>query len=87
LKIFDTLTKSNVSLRSENKLIRIFVCSPTLYDNCHLGHARLSVLVDLIIRLLESRNYIVHVILNVTYIGPKIAKIIISILIYYYGLN
>ena len=74
MKIFDTLTKSNVSLRPENKIIRIFVCGPTLYDNCHLGHARLSVLVDLIIRLLESRNYTVHVILNVTDIDPKISE-------------
>jgi cysteinyl-tRNA synthetase len=74
LKIFDTLTKSNISLRLEKKIIRIFVCGPTLYDNCHLGHARLFVLVDLIIRILESRNYIAHVIVNVTDIDPKLGE-------------
>ncbi len=72
MKIFDTLTKSQVSLIPENKIIRIFVCGPTLNDNCHLGHARVFVLVDLIIRLLESRNYIAHVIVNVTDIDPKL---------------
>ncbi|HEX2306251.1 MAG TPA: class I tRNA ligase family protein [Nitrososphaeraceae archaeon] len=75
MKIFDTLTKSKVSLIPENKKIRIFVCGPTLYDNCHIGHARVFVLVDLIIRLLESRNYIPHVIVNVTDIDPKLSKI------------
>jgi cysteinyl-tRNA synthetase len=74
LKIFDILTKSNISLIPANKIIRIFVCGPTLYDNCHLGHARLFVLVDLIIRILESRNYIAHVIVNVTDIDPKLSE-------------
>jgi cysteinyl-tRNA synthetase len=74
LKIFDTLTKSNISLRPKNKIIRIFVCGPTLYDNCHLGHARVFVLVDLIIRLLESSNYITHVMVNVTDIDPKLRE-------------
>lgn len=59
-------------MRPTNKVIRIFVCGPTLYDNCHLGHARVFVLVDLITRLLKSRNYIPHVIVNVTDIDPKL---------------
>jgi cysteinyl-tRNA synthetase len=74
LKIFDTLAKKNISLRPESNIIRIFVCGPTLYDNCHLGHVRLFVLVDLIVRLLESRNYIAHVIVNVTDIDPKLSE-------------
>ena len=72
MRIFDTLTKSNILLRPTNKVIRIFVCGPTLYDNCHIGHARVFVLVDVIIRLLKSRNYIPHVIVNVTDIDPKL---------------
>jgi cysteinyl-tRNA synthetase len=74
LKIFDTLTRSDISLTATKKLIRIFVCGPTLYDNFHIGHARVFVLVDLIIRLLESRNYIPHVIVNVTTIDPKLKE-------------
>jgi len=74
MKIFDTLTRSNISLRSTKNVIRIFVCGPTLYDNFHIGHARVFVLLDLIIRLLESRSYIPHVIVNVTDIDPKIKE-------------
>jgi len=72
LIIFDTLTRSNISIAPTNKIVRIFVCGPTIYDNCHIGHARIFVLVDLISRLLQSRNYIPHVIVNTTDIDPKL---------------
>ena len=70
--IFDRETRSNISIAPANKIIRIFVCGPTIYDNCHIGHARIFVLVDLISRLLQSRNYIPHVIVNITDIDPKL---------------
>ncbi|HEU5446533.1 MAG TPA: hypothetical protein VFU67_05270, partial [Nitrososphaeraceae archaeon] len=72
MKIFDTLTKSNVSLKLGNKKIKIFVCGPTLYESCHIGHARLFLLVDLVVRILLSKNCIPHVIVNVTDIDPKL---------------
>ncbi|MDW3654922.1 MAG: class I tRNA ligase family protein, partial [Nitrososphaeraceae archaeon] len=53
---------------------KIFVCGPTLYDNCHIGHARLFVLVDLVVRILLSKNCIPHVIVNITDIDPKLNK-------------
>ena len=74
MKIFDTLTKGNISLKLGNKKVRIFVCGPTLYDNCHIGHARLFILVDLVVRILLSKNCIPHVIVNVTDIDPKLNK-------------
>jgi len=74
LRIFDTLTRSNNSLGDTKKVIRIFVCGPTLYDNFHIGHARVFVLVDIIIRLLQSRSYTTHVIVNVTDINPKLKE-------------
>lgn len=74
MKIFDTLTRGNISLKLGNKRIRIFVCGPTLYDNCHIGHARVFVLVDLVVRILLSKNCIPHVIVNVTDIDPKLNK-------------
>ena len=74
MRIFDTLTRSNNSLGDTKKVIRIFVCGPTLYDNFHIGHARVFVLVDIIIRLLQSRSYTTHVIVNVTDIDPKLKE-------------
>ena len=70
--IFDRETKSNISITPGNNVIRIFVCGPTVYDNCHIGHARIFVLVDLISRALQSRNHVSHVIVNITDIDPKL---------------
>lgn len=70
--IFDRLTRSKISIAPTNKIVRIFVCGPTLDDNCHIGHARVFVLVNLISRLLQSRNYTPHVIVNITDIDPKL---------------
>lgn len=70
--IFDRLTRSNISIATTNNIVRIFVCGPTLDDNCHVGHARIFVLVSLICRLLQSRNYIPNVIVNITDIDPKL---------------
>ena len=70
--IFDRLTRSNISVATTNNIVRIFVCGPTLDDNCHVGHARIFVLVSLICRLLQSRNYIPNVIVNITDIDPKL---------------
>jgi len=72
LLIFDRETKSNISIAPGNNFIRIFVCGPTVYDNCHIGHARIFVLVDLISRALQSRNHVSHVIVNITDIDPKL---------------
>jgi len=72
LLIFDRETKSNISITPGNNVIRIFVCGPTVYDNCHIGHARIFVLVDLISRALQSRNHVSHVIVNITDIDPKL---------------
>jgi cysteinyl-tRNA synthetase len=74
LIIFDRLTRSNISIAPTNKIVRIFVCGPTLDDNCHIGHARIFVLVNLICRLLRLRNYVPHVIVNITDIDPKICE-------------
>jgi cysteinyl-tRNA synthetase len=74
LLIFDRETKNNISIAPGNNVIRIFVCGPTVYDNCHIGHARIFVLVDLISRALQSRNYVAHVIVNITDIDPKLLE-------------
>jgi len=52
--------------------IGIYVCGITVYDYCHLGHARLLVCFDLITRYLRSRGFEVWYIRNITDIDDKI---------------
>ncbi|CAL4043618.1 Cysteine--tRNA ligase [Buchnera aphidicola (Tetraneura ulmi)] len=73
LKIFNTLTRKKEIFKSivKNK-IGIYVCGVTVYDLCHLGHARTFLIFDMIIRYLKNCNYKVNYIRNITDIDDKI---------------
>ena len=52
--------------------VRMYVCGPTVYDSCHIGHARSVVVFDVIVRFLKSQGYEVTYVRNFTDIDDKI---------------
>ena len=54
--------------------VRMYVCGMTVYDYCHLGHARVLVVFDLVTRWLRASGYAVEYVRNVTDIDDKIIK-------------
>jgi cysteinyl-tRNA synthetase len=54
--------------------IDIYVCGMTVYDYCHIGHARVMVAFDYIIRFLRSQGWSVKFVRNITDIDDKIIK-------------
>ena len=52
----------------------MYVCGMTVYDLCHVGHARVMVVFDMIARHLRSTGYDVHYVRNITDIDDKIIK-------------
>lgn len=52
----------------------MYVCGMTVYDYCHIGHARVMVAFDYIIRFLRSQGWNVRYIRNITDIDDKIIK-------------
>ena len=52
----------------------MYVCGMTVYDYCHLGHARVLVAFDVITRYLRHRGYDVHYVRNITDIDDKILR-------------
>ncbi|KTD41576.1 cysteine--tRNA ligase [Legionella parisiensis] len=52
--------------------IGIYVCGITVYDHCHIGHARSMVSFDVIVRYLRSQGYDVNYVRNITDIDDKI---------------
>jgi len=52
----------------------MYVCGMTVYDYCHLGHARVLVAFDVITRYLRHRGYDVHYVRNITDIDDKILQ-------------
>ncbi|PTN12682.1 cysteine--tRNA ligase [Nitrosomonas aestuarii] len=75
LKIYNTLTrdKQNFVPLAPGK-VKIYVCGMTVYDFCHLGHARVLVVFDMVTRWLKACGFEVIYVRNVTDIDDKIIK-------------
>jgi len=74
LRIFNTLTLRKEAFRAKGRVVKIFLCGPTVYDYCHLGHARMFLAFDVITRYLRYRGYRTKVVMNVTDISEEIFK-------------
>ncbi|OGP95773.1 MAG: cysteine--tRNA ligase [Deltaproteobacteria bacterium RBG_16_47_11] len=75
LRIYNTLTgKKEEFVPLHEKQVRMYVCGVTVYDLCHIGHARSTVIFDMIHRYLRYRGYEVIYVRNFTDIDDKIIK-------------
>ncbi|MFO7541262.1 MAG: cysteine--tRNA ligase [Thiobacillus sp.] len=75
LHIFNTLTRSKeVFVPITPGVVRMYVCGMTVYDLCHLGHARVFVVFDMATRWLRASGYQVDYVRNITDIDDKIIK-------------
>ena len=52
--------------------VKIYVCGITVYDYCHLGHARMLLVFDMVTRYMRARGYDVNYVRNITDIDDKI---------------
>lgn len=73
LHLYNTLTRTKELFVPINPgKIGLYVCGITVYDRCHLGHARSMVCFDVIVRFLRSAGYAVQFVRNITDIDDKI---------------
>ena len=65
--IYNSLTRRKDELKPvEANKIRMYVCGMTVYDFCHLGHARMLVSFDVVQRWLRCQGYEVTYVRNIT---------------------
>jgi len=75
LKIYNTLAREKQPFTPiEPGKVRMYVCGMTVYDYCHIGHARVMVVFDLVQRWLRTSGYEVNYVRNITDIDDKIIK-------------
>ena len=75
IKFYNSLTNQKedfVPIREGE--VGVYVCGMTVYDNCHLGHARAMMAFDILARYLRYQNYKVNFIRNITDIDNKIIE-------------
>ena len=72
MKLYNTLTSVNEEIDLSQEKINIYLCGVTVYDECHIGHARTIIIFDVLRRYLESKNVEVNFVQNFTDIDDKI---------------
>lgn len=75
LYIYNTLTKRKEAFKPiKEGEVRMYVCGVTVYDLCHIGHARAAIVFDIIYRYLKYLGYKVTYVRNFTDVDDKIIK-------------
>ena len=75
LRIHNTLTRATADFAPiEPNHVRMYVCGMTIYDLCHMGHARFLMAFDVVQRWLKVLGYRVTYVRNITDIDDKIIK-------------
>ena len=70
LKLYNTRTKQKEVFKPiEDGKVGLYVCGMTVYDYCHVGHARVSVCFDMVRRFLTHEGYEVNYVRNITDAG------------------
>lgn len=75
LRIYDTreLTKKRFK-PSDPSEVKMYVCGPTVYARCHVGHARTYIVYDIMRRYLSLKGYRVNYVMNITDIDDRILE-------------
>jgi cysteinyl-tRNA synthetase len=75
LRIHNTLTRRlETFVPLEDGHVRMYVCGITVYDLCHVGHARMMMAFDVVYRWLQASGWRVTYVRNITDIDDKIIK-------------
>ena len=73
LQIYNSLKRSKQVFKPiQDKTVKMYVCGMTVYDYCHIGHARVMVVFDVIRKWLIQKDYKVIYVRNITDIDDKI---------------
>jgi cysteinyl-tRNA synthetase len=75
LRIYNTLARDKQTfVPLQEGVVRMYVCGMTVYDYCHVGHARVMVVFDIVQRWLRTLGYDVTYVRNITDIDDKIIR-------------
>ncbi len=75
LTIYNSLThQKHPFIPIQPGKVRLYVCGMTVYDYCHIGHARVMIVFDVVVRHLRSLGYEVTYVRNITDIDDKIIQ-------------
>lgn len=75
MKIYNSLTKEKTAfVPIKPNHVSLYACGMTVYDYCHIGHARGMIVFDIVVRYFQLRGYTVNYVNNITDIDDKIIR-------------
>ena len=75
LQIYNSLTRKKEPFTPlDGNHVRMYVCGMTVYDYCHIGHARTVTIFDVVARFLRARGYDLTYVRNITDVDDKIIR-------------
>jgi len=75
LRLYNSASRRKEILKPINKgEVGIYVCGVTVYDLCHIGHARSAIVFDVLVRYLKARGFVVTYVRNFTDVDDKIIE-------------
>jgi cysteinyl-tRNA synthetase len=74
MKVFNTLTGQKEDFHPGNRVVTMYVCGITAYDECHIGHAMTYIIFDVVKRYLGFKDYEVKHVQNFTDVDDKIIE-------------
>ncbi len=75
MRLFNTLTnKVEEFAPSEDALVRMYSCGPTVYDFAHIGNFRTFVAIDLLRRTLRQQGWKLRHVMNITDVDDRIIE-------------
>ena len=75
LRFYNSLTNQKEDFRPIHEgEVSMYVCGMTVYDSCHLGHARAMMAFDILVRYLKNQSYKVKFVRNITDVEDKIIE-------------
>jgi len=72
IKIYNTLTRKKEVFKPQEGVVKIYTCGVTVYDDCHIGHARSLYVFEVMRQYLKYRKFKVKFVRNITDIDDKI---------------
>ena len=75
IKFYNSLTNQKEDFKPIHEgEVSMYVCGMTVYDSCHLGHARAMMAFDILVRYLKNQDYKVKFVRNITDVDDKIIE-------------
>ena len=74
MRVFNTLTGQKKDFHPRNRVVTMYVCGITAYDECHIGHAMTYIVFDVVKRYLAFKGYEVKHVQNFTDVDDKIIE-------------